>query len=212
MATSFESSTFVSGENRLLLIDGKFVPAQSGKTFPTFNPSTGEVLARIAKGEKIDIDNAVVAARRAFTGPWAKMKPFERQEIILRFAELVDAHIEDFGRLWAWFDTDNDHYIKLDRLPYVLAKLRYPLGIAGRPTQDGTAAAEGADADFDGPAAAGGAVSDGGSVAAGSDEVALIADDAVGFERQVMRLLHTPGLWLRLSAGACACEFACACA
>ncbi|MAY60583.1 MAG: betaine-aldehyde dehydrogenase [Rhizobiales bacterium] len=99
MAASFETLTLVSDENRLLLIDGKFVPAQSGETFPTFNPSTGEVLAQIAKGEKIDIDNAVAAARRAFTGPWAKMKPFERQEVILRFAELVDAHIEDFSRL-----------------------------------------------------------------------------------------------------------------
>ena len=51
MAASFETLTLVSDENRLLLIDGKFVPAQSGETFPTFNPSTGEVLAQIAKGE-----------------------------------------------------------------------------------------------------------------------------------------------------------------
>ena len=55
-----------------LLIDGKWVPAASGKTFEVKNPATGATIARAAEGDKADIDAAVRAARRAFeSGPWA---------------------------------------------------------------------------------------------------------------------------------------------
>src|ERR1043166_8392550 len=57
---------------RQMLIDGKWVNAVSGKTFPTYNPATGEVLAQVAEGDKQDVDIAVKAARKAFergTGP-----------------------------------------------------------------------------------------------------------------------------------------------
>ena len=56
-----------------MLINGKWVDAASGKTFPTYNPATGEVLARVAEGDKEDINRAVKAARAAFeTGPWSQ--------------------------------------------------------------------------------------------------------------------------------------------
>jgi len=59
---------------RKMFIDGKWVEAASGKTFPTYNPATGEVLAQIAEGDREDIDRAVKAARRAFeSGPWHEM-------------------------------------------------------------------------------------------------------------------------------------------
>ena len=65
-------SSFV-GKTQKLLINGKWVEAASGKTFPTYNPATGEVLANIAEGDREDIDRAVKAARAAFeTGPWSK--------------------------------------------------------------------------------------------------------------------------------------------
>ena len=66
-------SAFVSAK-RKLFINGKFVDAASGKTFPTFNPATGEVLANVAEGDREDINRAVKAARAAFdTGAWSKM-------------------------------------------------------------------------------------------------------------------------------------------
>ncbi|HET9537533.1 MAG TPA: aldehyde dehydrogenase family protein, partial [Mesorhizobium sp.] len=52
-------------ERRKLLIDGQWVDAASGKTFPVENPATGEVIAQVAEGDKKDIDRAVKAARRA---------------------------------------------------------------------------------------------------------------------------------------------------
>ena len=66
-------SSYLS-KNRKMLINGQWVEAASGKTFPTYNPATGEVMARVAEGDREDIDRAVKAARSAFeTGPWSKM-------------------------------------------------------------------------------------------------------------------------------------------
>lgn len=48
-----------------------------GKTFPTLDPRTGEVIAHVAEGDKEDINRAVSAARKAFDeGPWPKMSPY----------------------------------------------------------------------------------------------------------------------------------------
>ena len=64
---------------RKMLINGNWVDAVSGKTFPSYDPSTGEVLATIAEGDRADIDLAVKAARKAFdNGPWRKMSASER--------------------------------------------------------------------------------------------------------------------------------------
>ena len=65
-------------ERRKMLINGKWVEAASGKTFPTYNPATGEVLANVAEGDKADIDAAVKAARAAFEGPWRRMTAGQR--------------------------------------------------------------------------------------------------------------------------------------
>ena len=71
-------TTFV-GKKQKMLINGKWVDAASGKTFPTYNPATGEVLSHVAEGDREDIDRAVKAARAAFeTGPWSKISPSER--------------------------------------------------------------------------------------------------------------------------------------
>ena len=57
---------------RKLLVGGAWVEARSGKTFETYNPATGKVLARVSEGDRADIDQAVAAARKAFeTGPWS---------------------------------------------------------------------------------------------------------------------------------------------
>jgi hypothetical protein len=50
-------------KTRQMLINGKWVDAASGKTFPSYNPATGEVLARVAEGDKEDIHRAVPAPR-----------------------------------------------------------------------------------------------------------------------------------------------------
>lgn len=90
-----DGRAFLEGGPKKLLIDGNWVAAVSGKTFESINPSTGAVLAKVAEGDKADIDLAVGAARRAFEGPWRKFKPYDRQRLILKFASLVDQHFEE---------------------------------------------------------------------------------------------------------------------
>src|ERR1700758_2988239 len=83
-----------------MLINGKWVEAASGKTFATYNPASGEVLANLAEGDKEDIDRAVKAARAAFeSGPWSKISPAERGKMIWRLADLIDKHLEKFAQL-----------------------------------------------------------------------------------------------------------------
>ena len=90
---------FLDGKLKRMLIDGKWLEAVSGKTFDTVNPSTGEILATIAEGDAEDIERAVAAARRAFEGPWSKFKPFERQKLLLKLADLVERHFEELAAL-----------------------------------------------------------------------------------------------------------------
>ncbi|MER6176137.1 aldehyde dehydrogenase family protein [Streptosporangium sp. NPDC001681] len=89
----------LGGAPRRLLIDGRWVPAVSEKTFDTINPSTGAVIASVAEGDAEDIDLAVAAARRALEGPWRRFTPVQRQNILLRFAELVEKHIDELALL-----------------------------------------------------------------------------------------------------------------
>jgi aldehyde dehydrogenase (NAD+) len=90
---------YIDDKTKLMLIDGRWVPAASGKTFESRNPATGEVLAKVAEGDSEDIDRAVAAARKAFTGEWSKWKPAERQMLLLKLADLVDKHIEELAAL-----------------------------------------------------------------------------------------------------------------
>ena len=92
-------AAFLDGRPKKLLIGGRWVEAASGRTFETRNPATGELLARVAEGDKEDINRAVRAARAAFEGPWSRVKPNERQLILLRMADLVDKHFDELSTL-----------------------------------------------------------------------------------------------------------------
>src|ERR1700691_2665282 len=119
---------FVS-KTRKILINGKWVEAASGKTFPTYNPATGEVLANIAAGDKEDIDRAVKAARAAFeTGPWSKISPSERGRLIWKLGDLLEKHAEEFAQLES---LDNGKPLKIARvadLPLAIDHFRYYAG------------------------------------------------------------------------------------
>lgn len=87
------------GSTQKLLINGEWVESLSGKTFATFDPATGTELAQIAEADSDDVDLAVATARKAFENDWCRVKPFERQQILLRLAELVDKHFEELALL-----------------------------------------------------------------------------------------------------------------
>jgi aldehyde dehydrogenase (NAD+) len=83
-----------------MLIDGKWIDSVSGRTFETINPATGEVIAKVAEGEKPDVDKAVAAARRAFEkGPWRTTTARERGRLLNRLADLIEEHKEELAAL-----------------------------------------------------------------------------------------------------------------
>ncbi len=90
---------FLNGRPKRLFIGGQWVEAKSGRRFSTHNPATGELLAEVAEGDAADIDMAVAAARRAFEGSWSKWKPADRQRLLLKLADLVEAEIDQLAAL-----------------------------------------------------------------------------------------------------------------
>lgn len=81
-------------------IDGKTVPARSGRTFASVNPATGEVLAEVASCGEEDIDLAVAAARRSFNaGVWSRTSPAHRKEVLLRLAQLLRENLHELALL-----------------------------------------------------------------------------------------------------------------
>ncbi|MBN1188467.1 MAG: aldehyde dehydrogenase [Dehalococcoidales bacterium] len=85
-------------DNSKLWIGGKWVEAESGKTFPTFNPTTGEEIARIPLADKADVDKAVAAARKAYPA-WSRMMQAERSQIMRKIADAIRKNGADFTRL-----------------------------------------------------------------------------------------------------------------
>lgn len=71
-------------------IDGQWLPGETGERMDVINPATQEVVARVPKGTKGDVDKAVHSARGAFeSGIWVNKTMEERAEILLRFSTNV---------------------------------------------------------------------------------------------------------------------------
>lgn len=116
-----------------IFIDGQWIPAQSGKTFNTINPSNEEVIAQVAEGDVADVARAVEAARRAFDeGPWPRLNARERGKIIHRLCDLIDAEIDELAAIES---LDNGKPVKDARhvdLPLAVECLRYYAGWADK--------------------------------------------------------------------------------
>src|SRR5579864_5124921 len=116
---------------RKMLINGKWVNAASGKTFPTYNPATGEVLAQIAEGDREDIEQAVRAARKAFEGgPWRRMSASERGRLIWKLADLLEQHTEEFAYIESLDNGKPLGVAKVADVPLAVDLFRYMAGWA----------------------------------------------------------------------------------
>jgi len=81
-------------------INGAWVEPASGAYFDTENPYTGEVWARVARGNAEDADRAVKAAKAAFDqGEWAEMRPTTRGKLLVRLAEIIERESVRLGEL-----------------------------------------------------------------------------------------------------------------
>jgi acyl-CoA reductase-like NAD-dependent aldehyde dehydrogenase len=83
-----------------LIINGARVPASDGGTFDVFDPSSGDVLATVAKATKADVGRAVHAARGAMEAKaWGGLAPAERGRIMIRIAQTLRDRAEELATL-----------------------------------------------------------------------------------------------------------------
>jgi len=81
-------------------IDGRYVDSASGKRFPCISPIDGRVLAEIAECAAEDVERAVSVARRTFeSGVWSQETPVRRKKVLIRLAQLLQDHAEEFALL-----------------------------------------------------------------------------------------------------------------
>ena len=79
-------------------INGKYVPAASGKTFDCTSPIDGRVLTQVAACETEDVNRAVAGARAVFEkGSWSACHPARRKKVLLKFAELMQKHKDELA-------------------------------------------------------------------------------------------------------------------
>jgi aldehyde dehydrogenase (NAD+) len=97
---STPTETKVAPLTTKLLINNRWVASESGETFGTVNPSTGEEICQVAAADVVDVDKAVQAARAAFEhGPWRKMNASERGRLLHRLADLIEKNADELARL-----------------------------------------------------------------------------------------------------------------
>ncbi|MDP9161431.1 MAG: aldehyde dehydrogenase family protein [Acidobacteriota bacterium] len=130
VSEDYKASSFLSQKHKLL-INGKWEDAASGKTFETYNPATGEVLANVAEGDREDIDRAVKAARAAFeTGRWSKLTASERGRLIWKLADLLEENLDEFAELEALDNGKPFNVARAADVPLAVDLFRYMAGWA----------------------------------------------------------------------------------
>ncbi|KAL5987555.1 hypothetical protein ACLOJK_035303 [Asimina triloba] len=123
----------VQAEYTKLLINGQFVDSASGKTFPTLDPRTGDVIVDVAEGDAEDVNRAVSAARKAFDeGPWPKMTAYERSRILYRSADLIEKHNDDIAALETWDNGKPYEQAAAIEVPMLARLIRYYAGWADK--------------------------------------------------------------------------------
>ena len=114
-----------------LFIDGEWVRSTRDKRIPIHDPSTGREISAMVDASDEDADHAVQAARTAFDdGRWSGLSPYQRERIIMRLADLVEAHIPELAELES---IDNGKPRSASQgydLPKCVQTLRYMAGWA----------------------------------------------------------------------------------
>ncbi|MDY6982075.1 MAG: aldehyde dehydrogenase family protein [Pseudomonadota bacterium] len=114
-----------------LYIDGQWVDAASGATFDTIDPATEHVICSVAEAGVVDVDRAAQAAHRAFyNGPWASMIPAAREALMLKWADLVEAHADEIAELESLDNGKLVFYAKIIDVPAAVQLIRYYAGYA----------------------------------------------------------------------------------
>ncbi len=130
IAPSPKVAAFIDRQHKML-IGSEWSDSVSGDTLGVLDPATGAQIARVPRGDAQDIDRAVSAARRAFEdSDWSRMRPVQRERLLWRLADLIEANIEELAEIES---IDNGKSVVVARhvdLTLAVDFLRYMAGWA----------------------------------------------------------------------------------
>ncbi len=114
-----------------LFINNEWVESSHGATIAVEDPSSGKEVSRIADASDRDVDRAVAAARIAFDdGRWTHLPPIARERIIIRLADLLEQHADEFAELEAIDNGKPKTMAAAIDIPGAIGQLRYMAGWA----------------------------------------------------------------------------------
>ena len=129
VAEDLEVAPFLKGQPKKLFIGGRWMDAADGKTFETRDPSTGEVLARVAEAGAEDVDRAVAAARKSFErGTWRELPPAERAKVLWKVGDMIEERANEFAQLDSLDNGKPINEMLLFDVPLTAATFRYYAG------------------------------------------------------------------------------------
>ncbi len=112
-------------------IDGAPVAEHAGEVVEVFNPATGAPLSQLLMGGEAQVEQAVASAHRAFrSGVWSGLRPADRERILLRFAEVVEAHAEELAQLETLNQGKSIHIARAIEVGASVEYMRYMAGWA----------------------------------------------------------------------------------
>src|SRR5438132_825831 len=129
IAEDLEVASFLKGQPKKLFIGGRWVDSSGGKTFATYDPATGDELAKVAEANAEDVDRAVAAARKSFDrGTWRELPPAERAKVLWKIGDMIEERATELAQLET---LDNGMPINdalLFHVPLAAATFRYYAG------------------------------------------------------------------------------------
>jgi len=129
IAEDLEVASFLKGQPKKLFIGGRWVESSGGKTFATYDPATGDELAKVAEANGEDVDRAVAAARKSFErGDWRELPPAERAKVLWKIGDMIEERSMELAQLET---LDNGMPINdalLFHVPLAAATFRYYAG------------------------------------------------------------------------------------
>ena len=129
IAEDLEIARYLKDQPKKLFIGGRWVEAASGKTFDSINPATGEILAKVAEGDREDVDRAVKAARASFeAGVWKDLPPSERAKMLWKVGDLIEERVLEFAQLDSLDNGKPINEALLFDAPIAAATFRYYAG------------------------------------------------------------------------------------
>ncbi|XP_076465131.1 aldehyde dehydrogenase, mitochondrial-like [Babylonia areolata] len=116
-----------------LFLNNEFVNSVSGKTFPTINPCTEQVIVQVQEADKADVDKAVAVAREAFKmgSPWRRMDASQRGALLYKLADLMEQNIAYLASLEV-VDNGKPYIMAVFEMFFCLQVLRYYAGWADK--------------------------------------------------------------------------------